>query len=763
MIRACLFLLAGVYAPQLSSFGDQSDLPMIAIIALVAILPSRILPGLPWFCLGVALFAVATWQVVDSRIAAQYVGDSMLVDVRIVEFPRRRGQTISFVADPIGNTRVPARIRLSWFEPPVNLRLGDVWQFELRLKRPRGNSNPGVFDYETWMFRERFAATGYVVDGERNYLRRTGVMNGRDRVRQAFVDRLTALLPDSDAAAVIAAISVGARHLLSQEQWQRYARTGTSHLMAISGLHIGLAAGVAYFIALLVSGATGRRCNHHDVALIVSLIVAAAYAFVSGLDIPARRATLMIALVVVTVLKRRQLSPLLVVCAAAVAIVVLDPLATMAPGFKLSFGAVLVLIWVARRYTGITLRKPFWQTPVLAVHSLAKLQILLLLGLLPLTVLIFDRIALVAPLINLVAVPMFSLVTVPLALASLILAGPLQPIGDQALLLAADSVRLLEWGIARAASVPIADLTVASAHGFAWLFVATPLLLVALPPGWPGRHLAWVGVVALVLFEPAGPDPGCADIEILDVGHGLAAVVRTNSHVVVFDTGAAFRGGGSMGERVVLPYLSSRGIDRVDRLVVSHADLDHSGGAAEIVASIAVGQVLAGEPMPAPGIMSRPCVAGQSWHRDGIDFHIIHPLAGPGIEGNDASCVLIVAAGSYRLLLTGDIEKPVEHQLIRDGVVPAVDIVVVPHHGSRTSSSPPFVRALSPSLAIVSAGHGNRWGFPKKDIVARWEAVGAEVIETATSGAIGLQLCERTGIVSISRHRLRQHRIWHEL
>lgn len=763
MTRACLFLLAGVSALQLNSFADQSDLPMIALIACIAILPCRTVPGLSWFCVGVTLFAVATWQVVDSRIAPQYVGDSLLVQVRIVDFPRVRGPTVSFVAEPIDDTRVPPRIRVSWYEPPVNLRLGDVWQFELRLKRPRGNSNPGVFDYETWMFRERLHAVGYVVDGKRNHLQRIGVMSNRDRVRQEFVDRLAALLPDSEAAAVIAAISVGARHLLSQEQWQRYARTGTSHLMAISGLHIGLAAGAAYFIALLASGATGRRGNHHDIALVVSLIVAGAYAFISGLDIPARRATVMIALIVVTVLRRRQLSPVLVVCAAAVVIVVLDPLATMAPGFQLSFAAVLVLLWLARRYTGMPSRKRWWQTPIVAVQSLARLQILLLLGLLPLTVLIFDRIAFLAPLVNLVAVPLFSFVTVPLTLASLIFTGPLQAIGDQALLLAAASVRLLEWWILKAASAPIADLSVASVQGFAWLFIAAPLLLVVLPPGWPGRHLAWVAVVALVLYEPVAPEHGCAGIEVLDVGHGLAVVIRTHKHVVVFDTGAAFRGGGSMGERVVLPYLSSRGIDRVDQLIVSHADLDHSGGAADIVAGMAVSEVLAGEPVQASGLVSRPCIAGQSWHRDGIYFHIIHPPAKPGIEGNDASCVLIVAAGSYRLMLTGDIEKPVEHQLIRDGVVAAVDVVVVPHHGSRTSSSSPFVDALSPSLAIVSAGYGNRWGFPKEDVVARWETAAAEVLDTATSGAIGLQLCQRKGIVSISQHRLSQQRIWHEL
>jgi competence protein ComEC len=293
------------------------------------------------------------------------------------------------------------------------------------------------------MLRERIAATGYVVSGERNHLLRSGDLSAVNRLRQSFVDRVTHLLPDRDAAAVLAAIAVGARHLVSQQQWERYARTGTSHLMAISGLHIGLAAGVAYILTLGLGGMTGHRGNHNDIATVASLVTAMAYAFVSGFEIPARRAALMIAFIVIASLWRRQLSPLLILCAACVAVIVLDPLATMAPGFKLSFAAVLVLIWLARR-RGTHASVHWMYRPFLALRSLACLQVLLLLGLLPLTALIFQRVAFAAPVVNLIAVPLFSFVTVPLTLAGLVFAGPLQALGDQALLVAADSIRLLE-------------------------------------------------------------------------------------------------------------------------------------------------------------------------------------------------------------------------------------------------------------------------------------------------------------------------------
>ena len=716
--------------------------------------------GAFFFLAGIILFASAAFQVVNSRLDSQFAGDSMLVHIRITDFPRKTDSTVTFSAEPVDDPRIPSRIRASWFEPPVNLRLGDVWQVELRLRRPRGNSNPGLFDYEAWMFRERIAAAGYVVSGKRNHLLRSGDMGAANRLRQSFVDRLTDLLPNRDAAAVLAAIAVGARHLVSQQQWERYARTGTSHLMAISGLHIGLAAGVAYIVALMSLGMTGRR-NHNDIALIVSLIAAAAYAFVSGFEIPARRATLMIAFMVVASLRRRQISPLLILCAACIAIVVPDPLATMAPGFKLSFAAVLVLIWLARRR--LTDSRAHWVCrSVLVLRSLASLQAMLLLGLLPLTVLIFQRVAFSAPLVNLIAVPLFSFVTVPLTLAGLVFAGPLQALGDQALLVAAQSIRLLEWGIAAAASESAASMPVATVDGFAWAILFMPLLMVLLPPGWPGRHLAWIAVFALIMHKPAGPMHGCADIEVLDVGQGLATIVRTSAHLLVFDTGAKFRQGGSMGQRVVLPYLSGLGINRIDRLIVSHADLDHSGGVGDIVTGIAVDEILVGEPLPSAAMISRPCQSGSTWQWDGIVFQFIHPADMQPAQGNDASCVLVVSAGNNRLLLTGDIEKSVEQRLVRYGAVPQSAVVVVPHHGSRTSSTSPFVRALSPSIAIVSAGFDNRWGFPKEEVVARWESVGAKVLVTATSGAIGLRLCGLTGVDALTEHRRAGYRIWHE-
>ncbi len=762
MIRACLLLLAGVYALQLSSFALDSDLIAVSLAASYVAVVFRVWRSFIIFITGFAFFALAASAVVDDRLAPKYSGDSIVTRVRITDFPKSSGSTVSIVAESLQDTRVPQRVRVSWYEPDVLPRLGDIWQFELRLRRPRSNRNPGTFDYEAWLFRERVGAVGYVVNSHRNRLLRSGELSATERLRQHFVDRITTLLPESESAAVLAAITVGARHLITREQWNRYARTGTSHLMAISGLHIGLAAGGGYFLVSLLSGLLLRRGNHHERATIAALVVVILYALVSGLAVPAQRAALMIALIAAAILKRRSPNPVLVLATACIGLVLIDPLTTMAPGFKLSFAAVLVLIWIARwRQAGaggqLLLR------PLIAVRQLGVMQLLLLFGLLPLTALEFSRVAFVAPPVNLVAVPLFSFVTVPFALAGLLLDGMFEPLGDSALRIAAASLGSIESLVAIAAELPGAYLAIPSLSGVACLYLVAPLLWVVLPPGWPGRYVAWVAVAALVVYQPRGPEANCVEIDVLDVGQGLSVVARTHRHTVVFDTGPSFRGGGGgAAQSVVLPYLASHGIRHIDKLVISHADLDHAGGVATIVGGTDVAELLVGESLSGFESIAASCRAGEGWNYDGVDFRFVQPPATVARKGNNASCVLMIEAGAYRVLLTGDIERPIEGEMLRNGAASAVDAVVVPHHGSRTSSTLPFVRALSPTIAIVSAGYENRWGFPKQDVVERWQAAGAVVHTTATSGTIGIRMCSGSGIEQIRRYREEEHRIWHE-
>jgi competence protein ComEC len=652
-----------------------------------------------------------------------------------------------------GDPRIPDHSHVTWFEPPQLPVLGDVWEFELRLRRPRGTSNPGVFSRENWMFRQGLQASGYVVSGPRNRLIETGSLSPIESYRREFVDH--AVSNGEQSAPVLAAIGVGARHLISREQWDRFAKTGTSHLMAISGLPIGLASAASFGVFVLLSGLLRLRGNHLDFAVIASVITSSAYAIISGLVVPSQRATAMLGLAGLAFLCRRRAEPARIVALVALLVYILDPLSLMTPGFCLSFGAVVTLLWFSRIS---------WQALVaLPLRKVIGMQLVLLFGLMPLTVLIFHRIALMAPVVNLLTLPVFSTVTVPLTLLSMVVRPIWNSAADSLLSLGAKSTRLIEWLIECFAGLPMADLTVAGgADSAIWCIVFLPAIWVVLPRGWPGRWVAILGVFSLLLYQPIRPPYSCVDTHILDVGQGLAVVMETRQSTVLFDTGRSYRGGGSAAEQVILPFLRHQGVRSIDTLVVSHADDDHAGGVAALTREIDVARIRAGEFIPVPGRSVIQCRAGELWQSDGISYRFIHPGSGSALEGNDASCVLVVSAGSHHLVLTGDIEGEAELEVLHRFPFESASVVLMPHHGSLTSSSPAFVNRLRPAYAIASAGYDNRWGFPKERVMRRWGGIGAVVMNTASSGAISFRLCADDGIGSIREERFRQRRFWHD-
>ncbi|MCG8369895.1 MAG: DNA internalization-related competence protein ComEC/Rec2, partial [Proteobacteria bacterium] len=521
--------------------------------------------------------------------------------------------------------------------------------------------------------------------------------------RRRFVATAKTAAESDEAAAVLAAIATGERHLVSRAQWDAFAATGTTHLMAISGLHVGLAATFAFAMAFVATGAMPSRGNRIVPAMFIGVGVAALYAWVSGMGVPARRAVLMLGLTAFAVARTRQVDIGAVVALAALIVFVTDPVAALAPGFNLSFGAVVLLLWLSRRRaTGP------WR-PVGNIRQLFTMQVFLMFGLLALTAPVFQRFSLVAVPVNLLAVPLFSSVTVPLTLLALAIAGVSEACAIVLLRLAAASVEGLDSIVAPASGLPLAHFRLAGFSGAARLIPLVPLAWVLLPAGWPARRIAVLGVVAVVAWRPAPPPADCFDAWVLDVGQGLSAVVQTGHEVTVYDTGMAWRGGGSAAGQIVVPFLHSRGIARIERLIVSHGDIDHSGGARELLATFDVRRVIVGEALD--GLGDSRCREGQAWWSGAIRFEVLHPAGTDVPEGNDASCVVRVSAGAHALLLTGDIESAAEHELVRRRRAALnADAVVVPHHGSLTSSSLPFVDSVHPEVAIVSASYGNRWG-----------------------------------------------------
>jgi competence protein ComEC len=403
-----------------------------------------------------------------------------------------------------------------------------------------------------------------------------------------------------------------------------------------------------------------------------------------------------------------------------------------------------------------------WRRAAAALRTLTRIQFVLLFGLMPMTLALFGRVSLLAPLTNMLVVPIFNLVTVPFCLLGLLLDGPLVQAGNLLIHVAHASIEIALSAIGWIGRWPFSSAE-PPLGGYRVIFVAGCTVIWAiLPPGWPGRHLAFVAFAATLLYKPPTVPTNCLDVHALDVGQGLAVVLRTRRHTLVYDTGPSFASGSSTAKLVIGPFLKANGVSTIDTLVVSHADLDHSGGARWLADAFDIDQLMLGEALKRPVGPGTACSAGRVWQWDGIDFRFLHPDSAGRWHGNNASCVLLVQIGEHKLLIPGDIEAPAENSIVSGQVVGQVDLVVVPHHGSRTSSSPGFVDMLRPSLAIVPAGYRNRWGFPKPDITARWEDSGARVLTTGQVGAVSRRYCAGNPAGPLRLERDHSRRYWHD-
>jgi len=747
-------LLSGLCAAQPSH-------NVLGLVLTAALVSATIRRGRPVAALlaGFALSGLAASGVLDERLDAARHGETWQLTVRIDDYPVQDGDALRFTARPIDRPELPARIRLTWLLPATAPGFGETWRLAVRLRRPHGYANPGGFDYEGWLFRERIGATGYVEEGARNYRIHGAPVRFVDRQRRAAVARIARLVPDDDAGAVLAAVVAGARHGISDERWEQFAATGTSHLMAISGLHVGLAAACAGLFAWLFAAVSARQ-SPRDWALGAALAAAAVYALVAGFAVPARRALAMLALAAIALALRRGTSPGRVLANAFLVLFIADPLSLLAPGFRLSFAAVAVLLLSVMPLRVLAPRAALHRRAAAAVRAVATMQLGLMLGLFPLTVTEFGRFTLLALPVNLAVLPLFNLVVVPFALGGSVAGIIHEPTGSALLGLAHHGAT---------AALAVID-TARDLDMFAFANLPTdwqpavmlPVLFVLLPSAWPGRRVAWLAVIAVLAGRPEPPPPGCFDYHVLDVGQGLAVVVRSRGRTLLYDTGPAFRNGGSAARYTVLPFLERLRVRKLDVVVVSHADLDHAGGVDDVRHGATVGRFYTGDRLAELGRAQSPCVSGIGWEWDGVRFEFLHPRGDSPWMGNNASCVLLVAAGQQRLLLPGDIEAPAEALLEWRRRLPRTAVTVVPHHGSRTSSSFAMVDSTQPALAIVSAGYRNRWDLPKPDVVARWQAVGARVVDTASSGAVSQRICTADDMRPVQESRRQSLRYWRD-
>jgi len=668
---------------------------------------------------------------------------------------------------------VPPLVSLGWYKgwhddgplsgPQAELRAGQAWRFTARLRQPHGSLNPGGFDVELMMFEQGVRATGYVLDGHAELLD-PAAAHPIERLRQRVRDRLYAQVDDPQAAGVLAALAVGDQSAIERADWQLFRNTGIAHLVSISGLHITMFA----WLAARLAGALWRRSVRAMLwlpaplaARWIGLAAAAGYALFAGWGVPAQRTVWMLAVVTLLQAGARRWPWPLVLLAAAVVVTAFDPWALLQPGFWLSFMAVGLLM-ASDPSHGLPAPAAVPGRLAAVGRSLRaglRTQAIATVGLAPLTLVFFQQISLVGFAANLVAIPLVTLVITPLALLGA--AWPwLWTLGawvEQQLVALLMLLAQAPWAVW---SVPAAP----------WWAAAAGLLsavLLVLPLPWRLRLLAVPLALPLLLPPRELPPAGRFELLALDVGQGTAVLVRTQRHLLVYDAGPQYSRDADAGQRVLLPLLRSRGEDRIDRLVLSHRDADHTGGAAAVIAGLPVGELDSsledGHPLRDAGVPAVRCAAGQSWDWEGVHFQMLHPFAddyGRARKPNAVSCVLRVSAGGHSALLTGDIEREQEGALVersRDAL--HSDLLLVAHHGSRTSSSADFLDAVRPQVALIQAGYRNRFGHPVPEVLARLHERDVLVAASPSCGAWRWR-SDRPAATGVCE-RDRARRYWH--
>jgi len=703
-------------------------------------------------------FALSGWQAslrLATSLPDELEGKDLVVTGVVANLPQQgpNGLRFRFVVDDAGRPAgVPRLLALGWYagfhedaalvQPRQALRAGQRWRFTVRLRRPHGNLNPHGFDWELALLEQGVRATGYVRDAPATLLDASAGF-AVERLRQHVRDRIYAHVDDRRTAGVLAALAVGDQSAIEREDWELFRNTGVAHLMSISGLHVTMFA----WLAGLGVGAAWRRSAHAMQRLPAAtaarwggLVAATAYAFFAGWGVPAQRTVWMLATVTVLQSLGLRWPWSLVLLVAAFVVTLLDPWALLQPGFWLSFMAVALLMssTTATRAGEDGAPAEGWRRwpAQLAAATRAGLrtQAIATLGLTPLTLVVFQQVSLVGAFANLVAIPLVTLVITPLALVGIALV-PLWSVG-------AALVESLNSLLSQLAAIPGAVWTVAVAPAWAQLAGLLAALLLVVPLPWRARLAAVPLALALLVPPIVRPADGSFDVVVADVGQGTAVLVRTRGHALLFDSGPQYSRESDAGQRVLVPLLRARGERRLDLLMLSHRDSDHVGGARSLLGALEVDTLSSsledGHPLLAGARVAERCTAGQRWRWDGVDFAVLHPAAADyarGVRPNAMSCVLRVSAGERSVLLTGDIEREQESALVVQGALLRSDVLVVPHHGSKTSSTAAFLDAVRPRVAVFQAGYRNRFGHPAAEVLDRYRERGIAIVASPACGA----------------------------
>ena len=818
MVLFTLAFTLGVWLLQ-----QQAVLPdfiwawLLAGFALMLLIPNRLLVLRVVRAVLIAAFACglgfyhAAWQA-EQRLAVtlpdEWQGRNIEVIGVVAELPRNHehGQRFNFDVEKIltPKANVPRHIYLSTYDDqqtaPLALHAGERWQLTLRLKQPHGSSNPHGFDFEVWALENNIRAVGYVYNKAKP-MRLTMLADGFtyriETWREAVRDKFNTTLVNAAYVGVLSALAIGDQSSIPQSQWQVFTRTGVNHLMSISGLHITMLASLSFALTYGLWRRSTRLTLFlpaRKAAALVALLVALIYALLSGFAVPAQRTVYMVGAVAIALWLNRNFSLGQILSIALLGVLIPDPWAVLSPGFWLSFGAVAFILYV----TAYRLKPSHW------LIEYGKVQWAMTIGLIPMLLGLFQQVSLVSPIANAFAIPLVSLIVVPFALLGAILPW------DTPLWLAhsvmSGTMVLLEW----LNSLPLAVWTQHAPPAWSIVFGMLGVLVILLPRGFPARWLGFLLLLPMFLNTPEPPLQGSVRLIIFDVGQGLAVSVQTQHHALLYDTGADFSDGGDSGTRILIPSLRGMGIGNLDGhldgLILTHDDSDHTGGAASVIQAMPIDWLSSSLPnehpllqqatlsdetsshltwlsnndslvigypsrlrppryaLPASGRgESRRCTDGQSWQWDGVNFEMLHPDAASyaitKIRDNNRGCVLSISIGDQHILLTADIERESEQQLLKEhGDKLPANLLVVPHHGSKTSSTDEFIAAVRPDYAVFTVGYRNRFGHPKQEVVQRYAHSGAELLRSDEDGAILVEM-DAQGL-QVERYRKTHRRYW---
>ncbi len=828
-VGAALFIAATALAVTLAASCRVSRASALGVRTAGAL---RV--GACFFAAALAGFGYAAGRAdlrLRDALPPQWEGRDLVLSGHVRGLPARDARSVRFLfsvdTDAVGRdtgiARFPPVVQLSWYRRGGD-RLPDIvpgerWRLTVRLKRPHGHANFGGHDLEATLFARGVRATGHVAGSapaERLPGTAGGLASAIDRWRFALGSRIGETLAAAPHRGIVFALAIGAQEAIEAADRAILRRTGTSHLVAISGLHIGFVAGLCAALAAWLwrrSCFLGTRLARGGarewplvvptpiVASIAGAVCAAGYAALAGFNVPAQRALWMLVVVSAAFAFGRSAAPSLVLAWAAALVVLVDPWAVVAAGFWLSFGAVSLISFALHGRS----RKPRLDRGEIAdepldpfdtragrrgaprrswrllarrgaarareqLGSAIRAQYAVTIGLAPLTAFWFSQVSLVGPFANALAIPWVSVLVTPVVLVGVALPAPFDATAFEfahALLDPLMSVlrwlsdgEWAEWRVPRPSSWALA----CACAGVVWCLM---------PQGWPLRFAAPLALLPLAFPVPSSPGPGAFRLTALDVGQGSAIVVETARHTLLFDAGPGPESTRA-GERIVVPYLLANGLPELDALVVSHPDADHAGGAAAVLEGVRVRQLLGGLPPAnalwrmagAAGAETVRCASGQRWRWDGVDFTILWPKPGPlPAKSNAGSCVLKVESDGFAALLTGDIDAAVEGTLQREasdlsGLVDplAADVLVVAHHGSKTSSTEPFLDSVRPRAAIFQVGYRNRFGHPHSSVWSRFTARGIELTRTDRDGAARVEFVG--GALTLERYRDTHRRYW---